>query len=68
MQPSGEYIRAFYKESRENAVLCYQKVFEYAVEHGLALSGFSYEVIINENVIDRREDALVQIEIPVKRL
>ena len=28
--------------------------------------GFSYELIINENVIDRMEDALVQVEIPVR--
>ena len=65
IQPAGKYVRAFYRESVENARLCYQRIFEYAAEHGLSLSGFSYEVIINENVIDKMEDALVQIEIPV---
>ena len=67
IQPAGEYVRAFYRESDENAVLCYQKIFGYAAKHGFTLSGFSYEVIINDNVIDRMEDALVQIEIPVKQ-
>ncbi len=67
IQPAGEYIRAFYRESVENAVSCYQRIFDYAAEHGFVLSGFSYEVIINENVIDRMEDALVQIEIFVNR-
>lgn len=64
IQPAGKYIQAFYRESEENAKLCYRKVFNYAAEHGLTLSGFSYEIIINENVIDKMEDALVQIEIP----
>lgn len=67
IQPAGEYVRAFYRESDENAVLCYQKIFDYAAKHSFTLSGFSYEVIINDNVIDRMEDALVQIEIPVKQ-
>ncbi len=66
IQPAGDYVRAFYRDAAESPVLCYQRIFEYAEKHGLTLSGFSYEVIINENVIDRAEDALVQIEIPVK--
>lgn len=64
MQSAGNYIRAFYRESQENAVQCYRKIFDYAEEYGLILSGFSYEIIINENVIDRMEDAIVQVEIP----
>jgi hypothetical protein len=32
---------------------------------GLILFGFSFEIIIKENVIDRVEDAIVQIEVPV---
>ncbi len=58
-------MRAFYRDAAESPVLCYQRIFDYVEAHGLVLSGFSYEVIINENVIDRAEDALVQIEIPV---
>ena len=66
IQPAGKYVRAFYREEGENAVQCYHKLFDYVREHRLTLSGFSYETIINENVIDKREDALVQVEIPVK--
>lgn len=66
IQPAGKYVRAFYRESAENAVRCYQRIFAYVAKRGLALSGFSYEVIINENVIDRMEDALVQVEIAVQ--
>ena len=67
IQPQGTYVQAFYRDSGENAMLCYQRIFEYVKAHGLTLSGFSYEVILNENVMDRAEDALVQIEIPIKR-
>lgn len=66
IQPAGDYVRAFYRDATESPVMCYQRIFDYVEEHGLTLSGFSYEVIINENVIDRAEDALVQIEIPVR--
>lgn len=65
VQPAGNYVRAFYQDAGENAVLCYKRIFEYAAANGLTLSGFSYEMILNENVIDRAEDALVQIEIPI---
>ena len=43
----------------------YQGIFDYAKKHGLTLHEFSYEKGINENVIDRIEDYIVQIEIPV---
>lgn len=66
IQPAGDYVRAFYRDAAESPVLCYRRILEYVEERGLALSGYSYEVIINENVIDRAEDALVQIEIPVR--
>ena len=66
IQPAGDYIRAFYRDASESPALSYQRIFDYVAKHGFTLSGFSYEVIINENVIDRVEDALVQIEIPVK--
>lgn len=66
IQPAGDYVRAFYRDAAESAVPCYRRIFDYAEEHGLVLSGFSYEVIINENVIDRAEDSLVQIEIPAR--
>ncbi len=68
IQPAGRYLRAFYQESSENAIACYQKIFDFASENGFALSGFSYEVIINENVIDRTEDAVVRIEIPIEKI
>ncbi|MCI8847813.1 MAG: MerR family transcriptional regulator [Oscillibacter sp.] len=67
-QPAGEYVRTFYQGSWEDIRFCYGKLFDYAAKEGLVLSGFSYETIINEAVTDRPEDAIVQIEIPAKRV
>ncbi|RKI71067.1 MerR family transcriptional regulator [bacterium 1xD42-67] len=66
IRPAGDHVRAFYRDAAENPALCYQRIFGYAQKHGLVLSGYSYEVIINENVIDQTADALVQVEIPVR--
>lgn len=63
-QTGGKYIQAFFRGPWEDINLCYQKIFDYAKEHGLLLTGYSYETIINETVIDRAQDAVVQIEIP----
>ena len=66
IQPAGNYARAFYRDSGENAALCFRRILDYAAERGLELTGFAYEVILNENVMERQEDALVQVEIPIR--
>ncbi len=45
----------------------YLEILSYAEKHGLFLDGFSYEICINESVIDRIEDSIVQIDIPIKQ-
>lgn len=45
----------------------YQELIDYAQKYNWILTGFSYEMIINENVTDRMEEYIVQIEIPVCR-
>ena len=65
IQPGGSYIRAFHKGNWDDIPCKYRQIIDYAKEHGLTLSGFSYEMGINENVIDRIEDYIIQIEIPV---
>ena len=66
IQPRGRYLRAFHRGDWEKLPQCYQRIFDYAGEQGLVLSGFSYEMGINENVIDRMDDYIVQIEIPLE--
>ncbi len=65
IQPGGKYLRAFHKGDWASLPARYRAVLDYAAEHGLKLTGYSYEKGINEIVIDRIEDYIVQIEIPV---
>ncbi len=63
--PGGKYLRAFHRGDWSRMPKRYQEIFDYAKKHGLTLHEFSYEKGINENVVDRIEDYIVQIEIPV---
>ncbi len=65
IQPKGKYLRAFHKGSWDEIPRRYGEILEYARTQGISLYGFSYEKGINETVIDRIEDYIVQIEIPV---
>lgn len=65
-QPGGTYLRAFCKGPWDLLPERYRKILDFAEKRGLVLSGFSYETGINESVIDRIEDYIVQIEIPVQ--
>ena len=65
IQPGGTYIRAFHKGDWDKIPLKYKKIFDFARNNKLTLSGFSYETGINENVIDKIEDYITQIEIPI---
>lgn len=65
LKPKGKYLKAFHKGDWERLPERYQEILQYAKEHGLALLGYSYEKGINETVVDRIEDYIVQIEIPV---
>ncbi len=66
MPPSGKYLRAFHKGDWDQIPQRYEEIFSFAKEHGLILHEYSYEMGINENVIDRMEDYIVQIEIPIR--
>lgn len=66
VQPAGTYLRAFYRGPWEDMDMRYREILSYAEKHRMAFYGFSYEVVLNENVVEREEDAIVQIEIPVR--
>lgn len=66
IQPGGRYLRAFHKGDWDGIPLRYQQILAYASGHGLKLAGYSYEMGINEIVVDRIEDYIVQIEIPIR--
>lgn len=66
IQPGGNYVKAFFKGNWDLLPQKYEEILRYAQDHHLALAGFSYEMVINEAVIHRMEDSIVQIEIPVR--
>ena len=66
VQPAGTYLRAFYRGPWEDMDIRYREILSYAEKQGMTFYGFSYEVVLNENVVEREEDAIVQIEIPVR--
>lgn len=66
-QPAGTYLRAFHKGGWDGIAARYREILDYARGQGLTLYGYSYEKGINETVIDRIADYIVQIEIPVHR-
>lgn len=65
MQPAGDYLQAFYQGDWNQMSAKYEEIFSYATDHNLQLSGYSYEMIINDNVTESMENYIVQIEIPV---
>ena len=65
IQPKGLYVRAFHKGGWDTIPRRYEEILSYARQKQLTLSGFSYEKGINETVIDRIEDYIVRIEIPI---
>ncbi len=66
MPPCGKYLRAFHQGDWNKISCRYKEILAYAEKHNLTLYEFSYEMGINENVVDRIEDYIIQIEIPVK--
>lgn len=66
LQPAGKYLRAFCKGDWSKLSNRYKEILDYAEKHGLSLIGYSYEIGINETVIDNINDYITQIEIPIK--
>ncbi len=66
IQPKGKYLRAFHKGDWKGIPDKYEQMLDYAEKNDIELFGFSYEIGINENVIDSIEDYIVQIDIPAK--
>lgn len=64
--PGKTCLRAFHTGDWDNIPKRYEEIFLYAKKHDLTLHGFSYEICINESVIDRIEDSIIQIEIPIQ--
>lgn len=65
IQPRGRYLRAYCKGNWDRLPQRYAELLAYARENEIKLGGYSYEMGINETVIDSIEEYITQIEIPV---
>lgn len=65
LRPGGTYLRAFFRGNWDYLPEKYREILDFARKEGVTLLGHSYETGINETVIDRMEDYIVQIEIPI---
>ena len=66
IQPAGTYLQTFYKGSWDGLSERYKEILAYADKQGLSLWDHAYETGLNELVIQRMEDYITQIEIPVR--
>ena len=65
MQPGGWWARAFYQGPWNDISQRYGEIFEFLQGRQLEPYGWAYETIINESVVQKEEDAVVRIELPV---
>ena len=64
-QPGGTYLRGFSAGSWEKLPSRYEEILQYARRNHLRLYGHAYEIGINEMVIDKIDDYITKIDIPV---
>ena len=62
-KPKGNYLRAFCKGNWNLLPACYEKIINYANKQGLTLTGYAYEVGINEMAITSIDEYITQITI-----
>lgn len=67
LRPAGLYLRAYCRGTWEKLPERYREILAYAAAHDLELQGCAYEEGVNELMIQRMDDYITQIEIPVVR-
>ena len=60
-KPAGLYIQTFYKGNWDGLPTMYEQLLSFATEKGLTLTGYSYEVGINELVIQSIDDYVTRV-------
>lgn len=63
IKPSGKYIRGFSIGDWSKIPLVYEKIDAFARENNLILSGYAFEIGLNEFVISGEDEYITQIEI-----
>lgn len=63
LRPKGEYLRSFCKGDWSGLPEIYENMFKYAEENNLKLSGYCYEMGLNEVAISNMDEYVTQIMI-----
>lgn len=66
IKPKGKYLCGYQKGIWDKLPMMYQKMFTYAKENDIELTGYAYEIGLNEFVISSPEDYITQIMIKIK--
>ena len=68
-KPKGFYLAAYHQGPYELTGETYQKMIDYAKEHHIKLSGYSFEEgMLDELVVSSTEDLLLKISIGVQEV
>lgn len=63
IKPKGKYIRGFSVGDWDKIPQLYKKIISFAQEHNLQLTGYAFEIGLNEFAISDPKDYVTQIEI-----
>lgn len=66
IRPGGRWARAFYRGPWDAMAQRYRELFAFLRQQGLEPYGWAYETVVNETMAQGKEDAIVQIELPVR--
>lgn len=66
-KPAGNYLCGYQRGSWDMLPALYDKMCAYARQHHLCLTGYAYEMGLNELVIEKPEEYVTQIMIQIKK-
>lgn len=66
MLPKGSYLCAYFKGSWDNLPEFYNEIIKFSNKHNIVLSGYAYEMGLNDFVSSSNENYITQIIIKVE--
>ena len=63
LKPAGRYLRAFCRGDWGLLPHTYQRVFDFAQQHHLQLSGYAYEMGLNEMAVGSVDEVITQVTV-----
>lgn len=67
IKPQGQYLCAYQRGTWDQLPFLYQRMIQYAKTNNLKLTGYAYEIGLNEFVIQNEEDYVTQIMIKIEQ-